>query len=302
MLWRLVCVEPGCAPAAEHSPPVGVAAAGELLGEEQVGELRLPVRAPGAVLPLGLQVVEVHPADARRGAAQRHHPRRIGPPDEREQPGRQREVAEHVGAELELEPVGGLLAGGHGHDPGVVHQDVDGLVTRRHQLRELLDRREARQVELLGDDARVRRALADVGDGLGGLGRVAAREHDLRVRHREPARGLQPDAAVRSGDDGELAVLVGEVDVPGLRHEVPTVARRQPGRARASRRGSGRTSTATSRGCRGRRGTSSGSRSPRSVFFAASTRAASNASSRRRRRADLAALARSAAARSSCMM
>ena len=245
---------------AEHLPPVRLAAAGELLGEQQVRELRLPVRAPRAVLLLTLQVVEVHPADARRGAAQRHDPRRLGSPDEREEPGRQREVTEHVGAELELEPVGGLLALGHRHDPGVVHEDVDGLVARRHQVPELLDRRQARQVELLGDDARVRRALADVGDGLRGLGRVAAREHDLRVRHREPARGLEPDAAVRPGDDGELAVLVGEVDVLGLRHEVPTVARRRPGRGRASRRGSGRTATATSRARPGRRGTSSCSR------------------------------------------
>src|SRR5947209_3302526 len=81
------------------------AAALQLEGEEQVGELRLPVCAPAAIVALSLQIVEVDLAHAMRAAAHRHDAR-VGPsfhqPDEHP---RQREVPEMVRAELQLEAV-----------------------------------------------------------------------------------------------------------------------------------------------------------------------------------------------------
>ena len=46
----------------------------QFVGEQQVGELGLPVRAHAAVAALGLQIVEADAAEAVAVAADGHHP------------------------------------------------------------------------------------------------------------------------------------------------------------------------------------------------------------------------------------
>jgi hypothetical protein len=68
-----------------------------------------------------------------RCAADGHHPRAGDTQQLVEQQPGQREVAEMVGAELQLEPVGGGLLQGV-HHPGVVDQQVDARVRRAQRV------------------------------------------------------------------------------------------------------------------------------------------------------------------------
>ncbi len=83
-------------------------AALELGREQQVRELRLAVRAPGVVgAALPVEVVEVDLADPVAGRGDRHD----AVADLRQQQVREREVAEVVRADLQLEPVAGAPLG-----------------------------------------------------------------------------------------------------------------------------------------------------------------------------------------------
>jgi hypothetical protein len=94
----------------------------QLVGEHQVGELGLAVGGGATVRALPLQVVEVDGGpDAVTGAADRHHPGARDGQEPLQQQAGEREVAEVVGAELELEAVGGGLLRGV-HHAGVVDQ------------------------------------------------------------------------------------------------------------------------------------------------------------------------------------
>ena len=82
----------------------------QLVGEHQVGQLGLPVGGDPVVAALPLQVVEVDRGpDAVADAADRHHPRAVDRQHVVQQQPGEREVAEVVGAELQLEAVGGGL-------------------------------------------------------------------------------------------------------------------------------------------------------------------------------------------------
>ena len=127
---RLVREPPGWAASADGrrlrrpQPPV------ELEGEEQVGQLGLEVGLPpvvGAAFPQ--QVAQVHMAEAGDHARHRHHPGAGRRREERQQPGRQGEVAEVVHAHVGLEPVG-RQAPVDGHQPGVVAQHVEAAARR----------------------------------------------------------------------------------------------------------------------------------------------------------------------------
>ena len=149
---------------------------------------------------------------------------------------------------------------GHRHDPCVVDEQVERLIAIDHPLREVADRSEAREVQRLGGDRRAGMTGRDVRDGRGALARVAHREDHLRSRGR-PA-GVRSRARCRcSPRSRPRACRSG----PGSRCPVsppwlPTDTRRLPVSVLSSRRGTGRRATATSPGCRDRRGTSCDSR------------------------------------------
>ena len=187
-------------------PPV------QLEGEEQVRQLRPAVGAPAAVAPLPQQVLPVQPSHPVRLAGDRDHPgvtvaAPAGGHHQRPQVRGEREVAEVVGAELELEPVGGP-APGHRHHAGVVEQHVDPVGLVPEPVGERRDRRQVGQVERPHAEP-----LPDVGEplhqpgpaGLPALG-AAARHHDGGAVPGEHRRGLQPEPAVGAGDDDDAAV------------------------------------------------------------------------------------------------
>jgi hypothetical protein len=107
---------------------VGREPALQFVGEQQVGELGLPVGADPAVAAFPLQVIEVNVgADAVAHAADGDDPgTRDGQEPIKQQAG-EREVTEMVGAELQLEAVlGGRLR--RPHHARVVDQQVDAVV------------------------------------------------------------------------------------------------------------------------------------------------------------------------------
>jgi hypothetical protein len=73
-----------------------------------------------------VEVVEDHRGVQVCPRADRDHPRALGGVQSGEQPGREPEVAEVVGGELELVPLAASPELRDGHDPGVVDQDVQG--------------------------------------------------------------------------------------------------------------------------------------------------------------------------------
>jgi len=113
----------------------GAEAAVELQSQHEVGELGLGVAAVGAVALGGLEVVEVEAAalvgdggdhdDAWGWSAGSWARLSGGAFEGGEEQGGEGEVAKDVGAELELEAVGGLEAFGRSHDAGVVDEEIE---------------------------------------------------------------------------------------------------------------------------------------------------------------------------------
>src|SRR5208282_2956353 len=77
----------------------------QLEGEQQVGELALPVSHPLAVAMLPLEIVETNAAHAMRAAADVDDPGALGGAQAIEQQAGQREMPQVIGAELHLEAV-----------------------------------------------------------------------------------------------------------------------------------------------------------------------------------------------------
>jgi hypothetical protein len=123
---------------------------------------------------------------------------------------RQGEVTEVVRPELDLESVR-RLALGHGHQPGVVEQQVDLRVGRLRRRGELGDRGERPEIELADLERRPRHQRLDLLAGGFGLVQVARRDDDMgAVSHKLPHR-RQPQAAVASSHDRYLARLIRDV-------------------------------------------------------------------------------------------
>ncbi len=131
-VWkRLVFATPGCAAFAEDPRTRRLQAAIHLEGQHQVGQLRLLVALHGTVVAGRLQVAEVQPA-ALVGDRGDHHDAGCrsqrfggGALERRQQQRGQGEVAEDVGAELQLEAVDGLEPLRRRHDAGVVEQQIE---------------------------------------------------------------------------------------------------------------------------------------------------------------------------------
>ena len=135
----------------------------QFVGEQQVGQLGLPVGGDPVVAVFPLQIVEVDRGpDSVARAADGHHPR--APHRQQvvqQQPG-QREVAQMVSAELHLEPVGGELLG-RPHHPGVVDQQVDPRVGLAQRAGGGAHRGQRAEVEFLQRDVGVRVGGDDAG-------------------------------------------------------------------------------------------------------------------------------------------
>lgn len=180
--------------------------------EQAEGDLGLAVGAGAVVGPLPVQVVPVDgpliggDADLRRDA---------GPPraEQRQQVRDQRDMAEVVGPELELEAVGGRLPGGRGHHAGVVDEQVDGAAVVEQRAAERRHGCEGRQVEGVRGDGRRRRRGADRGDRRLGLRGVPRGQDDVRARRGEAARDAEADAVGAAGHDGALAGEIGKGEV-----------------------------------------------------------------------------------------
>ena len=118
----------GCAASDRVVGAGGDEAALQFVGEQQVGQLRAGVGGDAVVAALGADVVEVE-SEGRPvpEAPDRHHPRVGRGQHPVEQQSGQREVAEVVGPELQLEAVGGELTIRE-EDAGVVDEHVDPIV------------------------------------------------------------------------------------------------------------------------------------------------------------------------------
>ena len=201
---RLVAETPGWRGGHDELAGRGLGAAVQLEGEEQVGQLAVAVVLVGVVrrLRVALEHGLVAPVVGDRGDRD-HAGRRAWSSAGQQQPG-EREVAEVVGAELELVAVLGLAVLRRRHHAGVVDQQVE------------------RALEPVGEgvapsSARPGRApRRTVAPGISlatsraGVG-VAAGQHDLGAVLGERAGGVEADAGVGAGDHGAGAGQVGQV-------------------------------------------------------------------------------------------
>ena len=208
-----VAVEPGCAPGDAQRRAGRGEPALQLGHEQQVGQLGVGVGRIGPVATPGPgQVVEVEVTVPVRRRADDHHP--VGEPWQ-QQVG-QREVAEVVGGQVQLDAVGRRAERQREH-AGVVDEHVD----RPDRLGEGPHRRQVGQVE---------QSELDVAGHLLGRGaapvEVADRQDDQAPRVGQDLGGLEADPSAGAGDDEPAAVLARYV-VPALsRH-----ARRVPAKS-----------------------------------------------------------------------
>jgi hypothetical protein len=127
----------GCA--TEQAPARRVAPPLQFQRKHQACELGLPVRLPWRVHARALQVVEINEGSPVRQAAEADDARRACPAQQRHQPGRERKVAQMVGAELHLEAIGRGLPARQRHHACIVDQEIKGR-PGLHPLCEVSDR------------------------------------------------------------------------------------------------------------------------------------------------------------------
>ena len=180
----------------------------ELVAEQDVRELALPVGRPLVVGILALEVLEVDLAVLVEPAALGDDARlALGLAEVAQQRGREREVTQMVHPELRLEAVD-RLAPGDRHHAGVVAEHVEFVVGVRERRGERPHRREVRQVEFDHREAGVGCFLADPFARLGAPLHAPTREHDVGPVERELAGGLVAEPAVRPRDDDRLPAQI----------------------------------------------------------------------------------------------
>ena len=134
----------------------------------------------------------------------------------------QREVAEVVAAELELEAVGGGFAFGSLHHSGVVDQDVDGPALAVEFRAEGRDACEGGQVEVLDGEFGARDGGADLCGRRLAFGAVADGHDDVGSRGGKPLGDAEAKAAVRPGDDCEFSGKIGHAELK-FGHDFPSL-------------------------------------------------------------------------------
>ena len=179
----------------------------QLVGEQQVGQLGLTVGPEPAITPLPLQIVKVDlRPEAVVHAADGDDPGggRCGQPIQ-QQPG-EREWAQVVDAELELEAVSGRGVRRVAH-PGVVDQQIDPVMSGAQLLGSGPDRGQRTHVEMLNSEVGPRIGFADPGCRVLTPLDAAHGEHDRGSTPREHPGGVEADAGVSAGDDSHPAAL-----------------------------------------------------------------------------------------------
>jgi hypothetical protein len=173
----------------------------QLEGEEQAGELRLTIGPHRLVAPRRVQIVEVDRAVPRGNARQRDDARVRPIAQQRHEVGRQGEVAEIVGAELQLEAIRGGLPPRRGHHGGVVDQQIETPSLPLQPCGEVGDGLEAGEIDLLEPDIRGGDFGSDSRDSLRAFPRIAAREDDLTACSCK-FEGILESETTGTGDDG----------------------------------------------------------------------------------------------------
>ena len=178
-------------------------ALGQLATEVDVGGLRHAVGSHAVVLLLEHQIVPAHGGLGRH--AHHHHARaarclELG----LEQVGEQ-VVPEVIDADLQLEPVGGRLAGARERG-GVVDQHVDLGVALAELLGGLANRRRRAHVAMQGLDPGVSGRLANGFAGLLAARLVAHDQHHGPSLPRQPGRDRHPNGSERARHHVNLAV------------------------------------------------------------------------------------------------
>ena len=182
----------------------------QLIREEQVGQLALPVRAPLAVRPFALQVIEIDLAEDVRAAADRHDARGRRLQNQRQQQPGERKVPQVVGAELHLEPVGGRAVRDR-HHARVVDQHVEPAVGSRKRFGEAADQTPGWRDRAPSPPVGARHRGTDGRGRLLAFGRVAHSQHDVRALPGQHFGRLKPKPTVGAGDQRGLAGLRGDI-------------------------------------------------------------------------------------------
>ena len=158
-----------------------------------------------------MQVVEVDLGLDLVGDAGHHHHTGVIHRQKvvQQQPG-EREVTEVVGAELQLEPVGGRRLG-RVHHAGVVDQQVDARVGGGEFDSRRAHRGQRAEVQFVHGDVSARGQFPDAGGRLLALGGVADRQHHPGAVGGEDSRVVIAETGIGAGDDSQSAALVGNV-------------------------------------------------------------------------------------------
>ena len=141
-----------------------------------------------------------------------------------QQPAGEREVAEHVGAELQLEAVRGLATPWRSKDACIVDQAVERDPAGEQFVGDAMDRLERRKVEQdelsrLGRGTRSGSLRTQLLERFLAARAIAAGQQDDRAMLGEGDRGRVADAAVGAGDEEALADLRRHVsNGPALAH------------------------------------------------------------------------------------
>jgi hypothetical protein len=169
----------------------------------------LGVCVRGVVLALGLQVVEPDDAAPVRVAADGDDPRAGGLEQPLQHKAGEREVAEVVRGERELEAVGGALVR-HMHHPCVVDQQVEARTGGANLVGGLANRGERGEVE--PDDLRLR--LSALGTDAAGfeltLFDVPAGQDDSRSTRGQDPGDFKAETGAGAGHDRGPSRLIGE--------------------------------------------------------------------------------------------
>jgi hypothetical protein len=173
-----------------------------------VRELGLAVRAPGVVASFEVWVLGVDRATVvTTRAGDRDDAGVVASEQGRHEQRGEREVAEMVDGELHLEPVLGPPLG-DAHHARVVDEHVDVGTGAQAPPGGLAHRCQRREVERLQLERGAGDLAQDRAASLLGLALVARRHHDERALTGELPGDLEPEPAVRPGDDGDPARLI----------------------------------------------------------------------------------------------
>jgi len=162
----------------------------ELEREEQVGELRLRVRAPALVTAAALKVVEVDPPRPMCATGHGDDTSVFPLLHRADQKTREGKVAEVVRPELELEPIR-CLSPGRSHYTGIVDKQIEPIVVGSKPVGKRPNGSKVGEVQAGDFDTRARNLRFYLAESRCPLLGVATGENHLRTSARELACRLQ---------------------------------------------------------------------------------------------------------------